>query len=307
VYPTIESHVLSERLRERGIETRFINEHYLPYRFYPERIEYLRERLDRIVARTNHDMHPVCYYFDMVLWGEEFSQGTEKLFCILFDIKPWQFLFGIVLLVAVPMIMFKNRRVCIPAGVFISGCGGIVMEMVLIISFEILFGYMYHLIGLIIAGFMVGIAGGTWLMNLRVNKIKNRILVYSLLQAAMAMYLFLTPVIFLGLRMVADEFLIHGCIPGLFFILTVLAGILIGLIFPLANRIYSDSREQSRPFPTGGIMYAVDMGGACVGSLIAAVLTIPVFGITWTCVIFGILNLLMGIATMIAVPRVENW
>ncbi|MEK7812903.1 MAG: hypothetical protein AAB296_04005, partial [Candidatus Desantisbacteria bacterium] len=301
-YLSVDPHILAERLRQRGIETRFVNEHYLPYRFYPERMEYLRESLDRVVPRINHDLYPVCYYFDIALWGEEFSQGTEgtkRLFRILFDIKPWQFLFGIVLLAAIFMLMFRNRRACIPAGVFISGCSGIVIEMVLIIGFEMLFGYMYHLIGMIIAGFMVGIAGGTWLMNSRVDKIKNRMLSYSLLQSAIAMYLFLTPVIFLSLRLISDKPLIQGLIPGLFFILTALAGILVGLIFPIANKIHSEHTRYSSTaegLPSGGIMYAMDMGGACVGSLIAAVLTIPVFGITWTCVIFGTLNLLMGIA-----------
>ncbi|MDI6782145.1 MAG: hypothetical protein QME49_08600 [bacterium] len=304
-YLSVDSHVLAERLRQRGIETRFVNEHYLPYRFYPERIEYLKESLDRVVTKINHDLYPVCYYFDIALWGEEFSQGTERLFRILFDIKPWQFLFGVVFLAAILMFR-KRRRACILSGVFISGCGGIVMEMVLLIGFEILFGYIYHLIGLIIAGFMVGIAAGTWLMNSRVDKIKNRVLSYSLLQTTMAMYLFLTPVIFIGLRLISDKSLVQGCIPVLFFMLTALAGALVGLIFPLANRIYSDrvryssyssySSSAAETLPSGGIMYAMDMGGACVGSLIAAVLTIPVFGITWTCVIFGVLNLLAGVS-----------
>lgn len=295
-YLNVEPHVLSERLRQRGVETRFVNEHYLSYRFYPERVEYLKESLDRIIPRTNYDLYPVCYYFDMALWGEEFSQGAERFFNILFDIKPWQFLFGIVLLVAIPMFMFKGRRAsCILSGVFISGCSGMVLEIVLIIGFQILFGYIYHLIGMLIAGFMVGIAGGTWLMNSRVNGIKNKVFVYSLLQAFMAIYLFLIPVILLCLRMVSDEPLIQGCLPMLFFMLTALAGALVGLIFPIANQIYAE--HTSNISRVGGIMYAMDMGGACVGSLIAAVLTIPVFGIIWTCVIFGILNLLIGIVT----------
>ncbi len=307
-----EPYTLANRLKGQGIETRFVNEHYLSYRFSPERMGYIQESLDRVVPRINHDLYPVCYYFDIALWAEEFSQGTEwtegtegtegteKLFNILFDLKPWQFLSGIVLLTA--MFMFRNSRACIlsipsiPAGVFVSGCGGIVMQMVLIIGFEILFGYIYHLMGLIIAGFMVGIAIGAWLMNARVNKIKNRVLVYSLLQAAVAMYLFLTPVIFYSLRTASANPLVQNCIPLLFFILIALAGVLIGLIFPIANRIYLGNAQEASP--SGGIMYAMDMGGACVGSLIAAVLTIPVFGITWTCVIFGVLSLLVGMAAI---------
>ncbi|MBU1754128.1 hypothetical protein KKG56_09830 [bacterium] len=308
-YLSVEPHILAERLRQRGIKTRFVNEHYLPYRFYPERMEYLRENLDRVVPRINHDLRPVCYYFDMALWGEEFSQGTERLFRILFDIKPWQFLSGIILSGAILCFLFRKRRIYIPAGVFISSCGGMVLEIVLIIGFQILFGYIYHLVGIIIAGFMVGIAGGIWSMNSRIDKIKNRVLVYSLLQTTMAMYLFLTPVIFFKLRAISNESLIQGFIPVLFPILTALAGVLIGLIFPIANRIYSESTKHSdrvpeAAMPIGGmIMYAMDMIGACAGSLIAAVLTIPVFGIFWTCVIFGIFNLLMGIATMIAAPQ----
>ncbi|MBI4752812.1 fused MFS/spermidine synthase, partial [Candidatus Desantisbacteria bacterium] len=292
-YLSNDPHVLAERLKHRGIMTRFVNEPYLSYRFCPERIEYLRESLEGIVSGINHDLHPVCYYFDIALWVEEFSQGSEGLFNLLSGIKSWQLILVFAFVAIIPWFIFRNKRMLIPTGVFISGCGGMVLEIVLIIGFQILFGYIYHLIGITIAGFMLGIAGGTWWMNSRIDKIQNRMGVYSLLQVATALYLFLTPVIFLGLRVVSDEFWVQFVICILFPILTVAAGILVGLIFPLANRIYSDFTKDTNN--VGGIMYAMDLGGACVGSFIAAVLAIPVLGIIQTSMVFGVLNLLMGL------------
>ncbi|MFH1096498.1 MAG: fused MFS/spermidine synthase [Candidatus Desantisbacteria bacterium] len=291
-YLSIEPHILAERLKQHGISTRFVNEPYLSYRFCPERIGYLRESLEGIKTKINHDLHPVCYYFDIALWVEEFSQGSEGLFNLLSGVKPWHLILVAVLVAIIPWFVFRSRRVFIPTGVFISGCGGMVLEIILIIGFQILFGYIYHLIGIIIAGFMLGIAGGTWWMNSRIDKIQNRMGIYSLLQVAMALYLFLTPVIFLCLRVVSDEFWVQAVICILFPMLTVVAGILVGLIFPLANRIYSESAKDMGHI--GGIMYAMDMGGACIGSFIASVLTIPVLGIIQTSMVFGVLNLLMG-------------
>ncbi|OIP40456.1 hypothetical protein AUJ95_04530 [Candidatus Desantisbacteria bacterium CG2_30_40_21] len=302
-YMSIEPYILVERLKQRGIETRFVNEYYLPYRFCPERIGYLRESLEGIVPKINHDLYPVCYYFDIALWVEEFSQGSEGLFNLLSGVKTWHLILVAVLVALIPWLVFRRKRVFISTGMFISGCGGMVIEIVLIIGFQILFGYIYHLIGIIIAGFMLGIAGGTWWMNSRIDRIQNRMGVYSLLQIAIALYLFLIPAIFLGLRVISDEFWVQAVICILFPILTAMAGILVGLIFPLANRIYSDFTKDTGN--VGGIMYALDLGGACVGLLIASVLTIPVLGITQTSMVFGVLNLLVGISTMIVAAQRE--
>jgi spermidine synthase len=298
-YLTEDPNVLADRLKKRNIPTCFVNEYYLPYRLYQERIEYIRNILEDIKPKINHDLYPVCYYFDMVLWGEEFSQGTERLLNILSRINILYLLLGMVMVfIILWLISICKKQVIIgvPAGVFFAGCGSMVIEIVLIIGFQILFGYIYHMIGIIIAGFMLGLTAGTWYMNNKVAYINRArlLIIYSVLEIAIGIYLFLLPGIFLLLRAVSYELLIHIFIQILFPILTAIAGMIIGLIFPLANQIYM-LYSSSKPSRAGGILYAMDLTGACIGSLIASIITIPVFGIPNTCILFGLSNVISAI------------
>jgi len=66
----------------------------------------------------------------------------------------------------------------------------------------------------------------------------------------------------------------------LFLLLSLIAGALVGLKFPLANKIYlARSPDLSR---TAGLLYSADLMGGWVGGIIAAVLLLPVLGLVGT-------------------------
>ncbi|MDI6704164.1 MAG: fused MFS/spermidine synthase [bacterium] len=288
---TNDPNVLSRRFNQYGIKTRFVNEYYLPYRFYLPRMEYIRKTLDNFKeARINRDLYPVCYYFDMTLWGAQFSKTVEKIFLFLYRIRiGWITVFICTAGFLLWLLRRQVGRSFVPLVVFSVGAAGIVIEIVLVIGFQVLYGYIYHMIGIIIASFMLGIVLGTGWMNRRLDWIKDKILTLALLELTYAGYLILLPGIFQLLKVFHQRVFIQFSIQILFPTLTVLAGLWVGMIFPLAIKIYlKDEKTIGR---TTGILYALDLGGACVGSLLVSILLIPIFGIPKSCMLLSLLNI----------------
>ncbi len=71
--------------------------------------------------------------------------------------------------------------------------------------------------------------------------------------------------------------------------MNVLAGFLVGSQFPLANKIWLAVRKDSSG--TAGILYASDLAGAFLGSIVVSVVLIPVLGIAQTCLLAAVLKL----------------
>jgi len=195
----------------------------------------------------------------------------------------------------------KVQKTFIPLSVMSAGLAGIVLELILIIGFQVLYGYLYQMIGIIVASFMLGVVIGTAYINRRLGTIKNRILTLAVLQALLAFYAFLIPLIFIALALFGRGKLTPVSIQLLFPLLTVIDGIFIGLIFPLANKIYHKITGDIGQ--TAGSLYAFDLSGACLGALFTVVLLIPVWGIHNTAIMVALIN--SGLAILLFSVREE--
>ena len=68
-----------------------------------------------------------------------------------------------------------------------------------------------------------------------------------------------------------------------------LAGFLVGSQFPLASRMWIKGRQAVGG--TAGLLYACDLAGAFVGSVVVSVVLIPVLGMLETCLLAAVLKL----------------
>lgn len=291
-YLTFDAQVLSHRLDQHKIKTKFVNKYYLPYRFYPERISYIKGLLENFKeAKINYDFHPVCYYFAMTLWGGQFSNKIDYMLSSLSKIKlKWLAFFVVILSILLLLSRSFAKKLYVPIGVFTAGVAGISIEIILVIGFQVLYGYIYHMIGIIIASFMLGIVLGTGWMNRRLDLLKKKNIVLAGLELTYALYLILLPKILKVLPLFSFQALAVVSVQILFPFLTILAGLIMGMIFPLANKIYLNDEEKLGR--VGGMLYASDLVGACLGSFLSAVLLIPIFGIPETCLLLALLNLM---------------
>ena len=265
------SYAVTALLAEKNILTSYVTEEYLKARLTKDRIETVRDMI-QTSAPMNLDFHPAGYYILMKHWLSQF-QGSLLLPLIVM---------GTVGLAILHLVLSTPAKTSLIA-VCSSGFTGLGLEVVLIIAFQICYGYVYQQLGIIITGFLLGTAlGSAWSVR-HAGKPRVFLLRLDLLLALTAFSLAL----FLPVIRYAPLFHLPVFSPPLFFsALTALIGFLVGAQFPIAARLSFQGVEK-----TAGNLYTLDYLGAALGGLLIAAFAIPILGITTTCYLLGCIKL----------------
>lgn len=291
--PTPE--ILIKRLKERKISTLYVREYYIPYRLSPERRQYLDQVLEeKISTRINQDYSPVSYYYNLILWVTSFSPGMRDIFTRLLEMNLLHFFLGALAGMALFFLLafwrrFEFRQTAALWAVATTGFAEISFEVILIVAFQMIYGYVYYKIGIILAGFMIGLALGSFWAHRHPSPHPYRFLIK--LQGIICCYpLLLIAVLYLYSN-AGEEFLKLS--EPIFGFLPVVAGLMGGLQYPHAIRISSNrSGRSSKNTETAGLTYGVDLLGSCLGALLTASLLIPILGLYRTCLGTAAINLL---------------
>lgn len=275
-YPIDRVHlieILKERTIERDLHLLYVNEYYFEHNLRAEKIAYLNEQILQSSGRLNTDIRPVSYYFTTLLWGGVVTGALKALLLWLFNIHPLFFLLPVLC-----VLPFFRRRSLIYVSVYAVGASEISAELILIVLFQVLYGYLYGWIGAIIAFYMLGLTSGTWfyLRSLFIRHARVRTL--SSVQFAMVGYLLL-----IALTALFRPPGVYLFVPVLVF----LGGFLGGLHFPLSVGVM---KRRS-----AGVIYGIDLIGSGSGALVTAVIFIPVIGIVYTLLLLIVLNGIVGI------------
>jgi spermidine synthase len=288
---TTDHALLAERLAERNLETRWVSAPYLRYIFTTDRFPQIRRDLEgEESTKLNRDLEPICYYYDMALWLSQFYSGLSGFFHRASLLNLW----WVVGPLALAVVVFRWKRGgAVPAVMAFTGFAEMTLEMVVLLAFQALHGYVYHEVSLIVAAFMVGAALGGGVMN-RIIAAKRtpdavdssalgwakrplRVLIAA--QGVAMLYALLLP--FALLKAAALPW------PNLSFpLLTLVAGFLGGMDFPLAAELTKGSVGR-----VAGLIYGADLVGACLGAFLSSALLIPVLGIPQTCYAVTLLSL----------------
>jgi spermidine synthase len=272
--------VLSARLSKRGIETRWLTADYLAYTLGADRYAQVQAQLaEESGVQVNRDLVPICYYYDMVLWLSRFY-GRLRGF---FESDSPVGLGWLLLLMAAGVLLLRGRRQwAVPSVVGICGFSGMTLQVVVLLAFQSLHGYVYHQLGLVIAAFMGGLALGVWAAD-RVPRMRlatRPVPSLALLQLVLALYAVALPLLFAWSPRLP---------PLVYALLALVSGLLGGAIFSLAA-----VQAQSAGHGAGqvaGYLYAADLIGGCIGAVVAAGLLVPVLGIPQTCAAVALLSL----------------
>jgi spermidine synthase len=301
----VDMAVLEERWQERNIPTRLVNADYIRYKFRPDRLHWFWEFLQAgDPVKRNEDLHPSGLLYGLLYWSEMFSPGLSGYLTGLSHLSLYH-LFGPVLALVILIAVIRTRRsrlVTVPFAIGATGFAGMTLDLVVIFAFQTLYGYVYQQIGLLITAFMAGISLGGWWMA---RWLKTKLVgsghpvalcpVLVRLEAAIVVYLVAFPLALALLHARAPEFAwVRMALLGL----NAVAGLLVGLEFPLANALYLPT--TSRAGETAGILYAADLVGACLGALAVSVALLPALGILETCAFLVVLKVgsLVLVATM---------
>jgi spermidine synthase len=264
---------LSSRINRRGLALSYVSPYYFDYNLSDEKVDYLNSRISEAEGYINRDVKPVCYYFASILWGGILSENSKRAFVGLFGLSPVFFLLPLVAL-----FFFYRRKSLVYVSVLAVGASEISAEVILIVLFQVFYGYIYGWIGAIIACYMLGLAVGTFSYMKFSFFSRNAIGNLAGVEFILAAYF----LIMIGVALAQPPF-VNIIIPTLVFC----GGLMGGLHFPLSIAIVS--RERA------GLVYGIDLIGSSIGALATAMILIPILGIVFTLVIFGLLNFFVGV------------
>jgi len=297
VHPNVlteDPHVLISRLRERNLQTQYVREYFIPFRMAPDRMAKVHQVLQPLpTTPVNRDFEPIAYYFDVVLWGAQFKLGYSAWLRGAARIAVTRII-NVALLVslfAAAVVMYlpiRETRLRASAAycVTVTGFTLMALQILLLLAFQSVYGYVYHQLAVLIALFMAGIAFGSWL-GIRTTRSSDHppLQVISTTQFVLAAS---APALIFLVSMLSQSpaTLLAG--QFLFPVLAGLGGMLGGYQFPIATEIYLRDTNSKAGL---GALYALDLVGGCAGALLLSSYFIPVFGFWKTAWLSAAVNL----------------
>ncbi len=239
---------LADRIAARNLDSRlqYFREYYLFDYLSPMRMNTMAALLRGGGARAlNRDFEPTCYLNNLIVWSAQMHPALEKALIVLSGVgraRYWVCLIsGLAALVLAFRLCRFEPRVAVGASVAVVGGVLMALEIVLLLSFQILKGFVYAQLALIIPFFMAGIALGTALIDRWDARIAMPRRWLAAVQGLLCLY---------TMGVLEFLFALHDClqtgshpvlspalswaIPVLFPALALGSGILGGLHFPLA-------------------------------------------------------------------------
>lgn len=288
---TYDANVLLERIRQRQREDESLGQYYLPMRLLPGRPQFVLQRLHSVQrVRINRDFSPVSYYYYMALSTTWFHPSAWRIFALGGHLRLWHIIVVGMVLLATTLGLSRTRRwrnAPIVVAIVIIGLAGITLEIGLLFAFQVLYGYVYYKIGIIIAAFMLGMAIGSYTQGGRIERSGTSLRQLTIVVAATVVTAAALPGLFELLAKIASPFAVMMAAELGFPVLTAVIGLLVGTAFPIATGLYISSGATVGE--AGGTMYAADLVGAFLGALLGSVLLVPVLGIAGACYAVAIL------------------
>ena len=240
-------------LAERSIQTMYVSDFYHG-RVTEDRIKKIQESMDE-KEYINTDFEPRIMNIVFQEWFMKQGGIPKAVVGILFGLVVLYLLF-----------MKKEEYIIFNTGLTTMG-----VEILVIFTFQVVYGTIYLKVGPIITVFLMGLLPGAIMGNLTKGKSSRNIILTEVIQ------LFLLFLFFIWLRFFEGELhQIYFLIYGFAF------AFLCGYQFPTIAEIIG---EEKRPVP--GCL-AADLAGAAIGTLVIGTLLIPLWGMQ-SAIIFLIL------------------
>ncbi|MFB0527138.1 MAG: fused MFS/spermidine synthase [bacterium] len=290
---TLDYRKLMERLNKRRVKAKYVQEYYLASELSDERIGYLEGKLLPLPKiMLNYDFRPISYYYDMVLWSTHFKLTVAKIFKKISPKAIYVTALIIYCLVLLPLWLRKSRNevrpVAVLTAVSTTGFAEITFQVVTLLSFQIIYGYVYYKLSMILTSFMIGLIFGGWWATKIIEKGRGNFLNFIQAQICICIYPLILPLIFLGFSGSSGKFSTYLGSNIILPFLPVIAGFIGGFQFPLANKLYLQSRGGL--VRAAGLTYGLDLFGSCLGALLVSVFLLPILGIPMVCLMVALLN-----------------
>jgi len=266
---------IASMISKNNIENIYVNEYYLDDGQLISKANNIASGLNADVP-VNHDFRPITYYYGLEFWLSHYhiNMFTPVLIA------------GLIFLLL--LIFLKPVNISLLTGGFTSSS----VEMIIIVAFQALFGYVYSQIGIIFTLFMAGLFAGSYFFS---RKLKPDFRFFMGLQLTLLIFLFLVWLLFLN----AIRFPIF--VQYLFYLITFLQAAITGMQFAL-----STSLKRQPNVVNAGNSYGIELFGSAAGALLITSLAIPLLGIPNTIIaliLFNVLGVLVIFINKLIIKR----
>jgi len=259
---SIDAAELCRRIAAYKLENIYVSPSFLPFRLQPLRIKYLEDKLKSGEKRINLDLIPVSFFFHSVLWSTQF-RGIDSKILSSFSRLSFFWLLGLPLFLFFLLLLFfrvkKKKTSFVLTPLVVMGFTTIVVEIILLVWFQALYGYLYGRIALLLTAFMLGLLLGS-LASSKIKEVSFRHLI-----GIQSGFLLLLGLFLAALKARPPELLV--------FLFLFLFGSLGGGLFIVSNRLYLNDKANY------GIGYGLDLAGSFLGALATSSLLIPLVGL----------------------------
>lgn len=274
--------IITGKINEFRIETNLLVPDYLNYRLDPKWVNWFNSSLSNASAKINQNTKPYAVFQMLILWNKQFSRHISSVLNNLGKLSIKQILFLAIIIIPVIYFIFnrcfKLRTLNIAYSIFTTGFFGMLINLILIFRFQISYGYLYHAIGALMSLFMAGASIGS-IIAISFNN-KSPLSLFIKLETITIIFSLTTAIITF----------VYSRLPySVFFLLFLIAGMLVGSQFSLASKICLSNNKQIGE--TAGLLYFSDLMGGCIAGITGGVLFVPILGLFNTCVVIILLKL----------------
>ena len=188
---------------------------------------------------------------------------------------------------------------------FLSGITGLIYQLLWVRKFTYLLGSAYLTVSIVVASFMAGLLVGAWLAGKFMERTKNPVRWYGILESFIGLYAFLFVLLFNVFNMLfgsiyaalsESDFLRVAITALLIFIILLPPTAAMGATLPLLVQHFSKKLSDFKI--NISLFYAINTLGGAAGVLTAGFFLIEYTGITNGILLTGAFNLLIGITAL---------
>jgi spermidine synthase len=281
--------ILFERYNSRKIPETGFSPWIFETIYEKERIKQRKEMFgDSAETRVNTDLYPSAYLYNLRLWDKYSKSRLGNIFDIFESIKMGYWIV-LALFIVLPLTAWiyllketpkKQTGLCSLFSVFVTGFCAMGLSVILIYSYQNLYGYLFEKIGFLIALFMLGLAIGGMIVHYLIEKKLAGITVMLIVQIPVVLLCFMLPQILNQFSKLPVGY------NWLFFFLVVVTGALTGHIFPLAAHLISENGSDKDR--AASFVDSADHLGGCLGALLVGTFLTPFMGIANCAILLGV-------------------
>jgi len=279
--PELTTALILRRLSERSLHLDYLNSIQIQSLFSSWRIGYFNRIMGQgQPGEINRDLRPMSFYNQIISdlsfqypWLAVFFKWVGKT--SVFFWLGFLLLLGGGIWIGSKVSPGTRPSLTVLISVGASGFSTMSLEMLMLILFQVELGVLYLEIGLLMALFMLGLAGGSYWLTSRAGFFLRSRRVGARLQCLFSLYFFLFLLGVHGLALWPE-----GLIRFFLYSMMIIGGGIGGAIYAWCSKVYDElGKRGSR---TAGTLYGIDLLGASLASLGISFFCLPLFGVTWT-------------------------